>query len=218
MSLPTPYYDKDGITIYCGDCREILPQLDVKVDLVLTDPPYGVGLDYDCFDDTPDNVKRLVGDVIPLCIYKSKRVVLTCATRQVWFYPESTWIMCWLNRAGAFCNPWGFTCWQPILCYGKDPYLENKMGSRSDVIEHSETAPANGHPAPKPTKFWKLLLARCSVDTNDIILDPFMGSGTTLEAAKMLGRKCIGIEISEKYCEIAVKRLAQEVMSFPHSP
>jgi len=209
-----PYYQDEWVTIYHGDCREILPQLDVKVDLVLTDPPYGVGLDYGEFIDTPDNVKELVGEVIPMCISKAKRVVLSCATRQLWYYPPATWVMCWLNKAGAFTNPWGFTCWQPILCYGKDPYLENSMGSRSDVIEHSETAPKNNHPTPKPYKFWKLLLARCSVKTTDIILDPFMGSGTTMVVAKHLNRKSIGIEIEEKYCEIAAKRCSQGVFDF----
>ena len=207
-----PYYQDDYVTIYHGDCSEILPALD-KVDLVLTDPPYGVGLDYGEFVDTPDNVRELVGIVIPMCIDKAKRVVLTCGTRQLWFYPEATWVMCWLNRAGAFRNPWGFTCWQPILCYGKDPYLENRLGSRSDVIEHGESSPKNGHPAPKPYKFWKKLLARCSVDTNDIVLDPFMGSGTTVQVAKELNRKCIGIEIEEKYCEIAANRCSQSVMT-----
>ena len=86
------------------------------------------------------------------------------------------------------------------------------MGARSDVIKHSETAPKYDHPAIKPYKFWKLLLARCSVKTDEIVLDPFMGSGTTLRAAKDLNRKCIGIEIEEKYCEIAAKRLSQSVM------
>ncbi len=111
-------------------------------------------------------------------------------------------------------NPWGFTCWQPILVYGKDPFLEKSLGSRPDIIEHSETALNLGHPCPKPENFWRKLMARCSVDQTDSILDPFMGSGTTLRAAKDLGRKAIGIEIEERYCEIAAKRMAQEVFSF----
>jgi len=202
-----PYYDDGhGIVIYHGDCRDILPMLP-KVDLALTDPPYGVGVDYASFDDTPENVRQLVRSVIPRCIAMSKRTVLTCGTRQIGFYPEPTWILCWLNRAGSFMNPWGFTCWQPILCYGKDPYLENSMGARADVIEHSETAKKWGHPCPKPEAFWKRLMGRASVKESDIVLDPFMGSGTTLVAAKQLGRRAIGIEIESKYCDIAIKRL-----------
>lgn len=210
----TPYFDDGhGHVIYHGDCREILPELP-NVDLVLTDPPYGVRVEYGSFEDTADNVRQLVSSTMPLMLARSRRVVLTCATRQICFYPEPTWILCWLNRAGSFCNPWGFTCWQPVLCYGKDPYLERGMGSRPDVIEHSETAEKNGHPVPKPYHFWRKLLGRCSVEESEVILDPFMGSGTTLRAAKDLGRKAIGIEIEERYCEIAAKRLSQEVLEF----
>lgn len=211
MSLPTPYYDHAGITIYHADCREVLSELP-KVDLVLTDPPYGIGLEYGTFVDTPENVRQVVSDVIPSCIGMSKRTLLTCGTRQQSMYPEPTWVMCWLNRAGAGMNPWGFTCWQPILCYGKDPYLENCKGSMSDVIEHSEASPKNGHPCPKPVKFWSKLLSRGSVLETDVVLDPFMGSGTTLEVAKQLGRRAIGIEIEERFCEIAAQRLSQEVL------
>ena len=208
-----PYYQHNGITIYLGDCLEIMPQLE-PVDLVLTDPPYGNGTEYNSFNDTPENVKVLVKDAIPLALSKSKRAALTCATRQITWYPESTWILCWFNRAGSGLNPWGFTCWQPILVYGKDPYLEMQKGSQPDYIEHCEKSKKNGHPCPKPFNFWKKLLNRVSVRTSDTILDPFMGSGTTLVAAKELGRKAIGIEIEEKYCEIAVRRLSQEVFDF----
>ena len=213
LELPPAYYQDESVYIINADCRDVLPLIpDKSIDLVLTDPPYGVGVDYGSFIDTPGQVKELVGEVIPECIRIAKRVLLTCATRQQSFYPPPDWVLCWLNRAGAFPNPWGFTCWQPILAYGKDPYLENRMGSRSDVIEHSETAPSNGHPCPKPEKFWKLLITRGSVKHDDLILDPFLGSGTTVMAAKHLNRKCIGIEIEEKYCEIAAKRCSQSVM------
>lgn len=206
-----PYYEHAGITIYHGDCREILPQL--NGDLILTDPPYGIGVEYGAFIDTPENVASLISAVLPICRLIGKRTLLTCATRQISLYPQPDWILCWLNRAGSYLNPWGFTCWQPILAYGPDPYLENSMGSRPDVIEHSETAEANGHPVPKPLHFWKRLLNRGSVKETDIVIDPMMGSGTTLRAAKDLGRRAIGIEIEEKYCEIAARRLSQEVLA-----
>ena len=208
-----PYYQDKWVTIYHGDCREILPELP-KVDLVLTDPPYGIGIDYGSFVDSPDNVKELVSEVIPMCIEKAERVALTCGTRQLWFYPPASWVLCWFNRAGTGMNPWGFTCWQPILVYGKDPYLENRMGSRPDYIEFSEPASTKKHPCAKPIKFWKMLLARVSVNVSDVVLDPFLGSGTTVEACKALNRRCIGIEIEEKYCEIAAKRCSQGVFDF----
>lgn len=206
-----PYYSEAGIEIWHGDCREILPRLP-KVDLVLTDPPYGIGEAYASFVDTPENVRQLVSEVVPLCTGRAAVTLLTCATRQIWFYPQAVWIMAWVNKAGTGMNPFGFTCWQPILCYGKDPYLARQLGSRPDIIEHSETSEKNGHPCPKPFRFWEKLMLRGSVNNGDMVLDPFMGSGTTLVAAKNLGRRAIGIEIEEKYCEIAVKRLRQEVL------
>jgi DNA modification methylase len=202
------YYEEENpsLKIYCGDCLEIMPLLP-KVDLVVTDPPYGIGEAYDTFEDTSDNVKALAGKVIPFCLSITKRMAVSCATRQITFYPQSDWILCWFNKAGSGMNPWGFTCWQPILVYGKDPYLENKLGSRPDYIEHCETSPKNGHPCPKPTKFWKKLMIRVGAEYSDSILDPFLGSGTTLVACKELNRNGIGIEINPKYCEIAKKRL-----------
>lgn len=208
-----PYYQEKGITIYNADCRDVLSSLS-GVDLVLTDPPYGIGVDYGQFIDTPENVGALVSDVIPLAVRVAKRVALTCATRQIHFYPPPTWILCWLNRAGSYMNPWGFTCWQPVLVYGKDPFLEKSMGSRPDVIEHSETAENWGHPCPKPEMFWRKLLLRCSVNESDVVVDPFMGSGTTLRVAKDCGRSAIGIDVEERFCESAANRLRQEVLNF----
>lgn len=206
-----PYYQDDYATIYNADCRDVLPYLE-PVDLVLTDPPYGVGVEYASFDDTPENVREVVNCAVPWALGNSKVTALTCATRQICWYPDPSWILCWFNKAGAGMNPWGFTCWQPVLVYGKDPYLVNRKGSQPDYIEHSESSQKNGHPCPKPIRFWSKLLNRVSVDISDTVLDMFMGSGTTLKACKESGRKAIGIEIEEKYCEIAAKRLSQEVL------
>lgn len=209
----TPYYDDgNGIVIYHGDCREILPHLE-PVDLVLTDPPYGIGESYASFDDTAANLDQLLVDAVPLLFGASRRIVLTPGVANIHRYPRPKWIMAWITPAGAGSGPWGFCCWQPILVYGKDPFLTSGLGRRPDIIEMTETSEKNGHPCPKPIGVWKHLLLRVSVDETDTILDPFMGSGTTLRAAKDLGRKAIGIEIEEKYCEIAVKRLAQEVLA-----
>jgi DNA modification methylase len=97
---------------------------------------------------------------------------------------------------------------------GNDPYLANGLGRRPDIFIHTETTENWDHPCAKPIGFWKKLLLRGSVRESDIVLDPFMGSGTTLRAAKDLGRRAIGIEIEEKYCEIAAKRLSQKVLDF----
>ena len=206
-----PYYQDSAVTIYHGDCREILPELP-KVDLVLTDPPYGVGVPYESFDDTTENVRMLIQSTIAPLRNIADRVALSCGQDNIWEYPQSDWILCWINKAGAHQNRWGFSCWTPILVYGKDPFRKIGKGARPDIIEHQETSEKNGHPCPKPIRFWTKLMVRCQPENTGIILDPFMGSGTTLRAAKDLGRKAIGIEIEEKYCEIAARRMAQEVL------
>ena len=208
-----PYYQDENCTIYNADCRDILPTLP-NVDLVLTDPPYGVGVEYTKFCDTQSNLHILIQEIFPTLLDMSKRLVLTCGHTNIWKYPESDWIMCWYIPAGSNRNPWGFTCWQPILCYGKDPYLENGLGARRDVLVSNERNKIHGHPCCKPEKLWLELLNRCSVKKEDLILDPFMGGGTTMRVAKDLGRKSIGIEIEEKYCEMSAKRLEQEVLKF----
>lgn len=225
-----PYYEEDGIVIYHGDCREVLPTLG-PVDLVLTDPPYGVYLEAKrqkqrgggvisrdgrySFDDTPDYISSVVIPVIRDCIERARRVVLTPGTRNLWLYPPADDVGCFFSAAGTGMGRWGFTCMQPILYYGSDPYLENCEGSRPN--SHGQTYPNDAnqinHPCAKPMKMWRWLTNRSSA-SDDTILDPFMGSGTTLRAAKDLGRKAIGIELEEKYCEIAAKRLSQGVLNF----
>lgn len=212
--MTKPYYQDDqyGITIYHGDCREILKELK-PVNLVLTDLPYGNNTDYLSYNDTPDNLKETISAVMPH-ILRSERALITCGVANIYDYPKPDWILCWHIPAGSGSTKWGFNCWQPILAYGSDPYLQNGLGRRSDTITKNEIATKFGHPCSKPEDFWGLLLKRGSVKETDTVLDPFMGSGTTLVAAKQLNRKAIGIEIEEKYCEIAVKRLQQGVFQF----
>jgi DNA modification methylase len=98
----------------------------------------------------------------------------------------------------------------PILYYGKDPKMPNAYANGRIS---TATAEDNGHPCPKPLEWMSWLVNRCSLE-GETILDPFMGSGTTLRAAKDAGRNAIGIELEEEYCEIAVRRLSQEVLRF----
>jgi len=213
MSLPEPYYEdkKAGITLYCADCRDILPLLG-PVDLVLTDPPYGNGTTYGLYDDSPDNLRELIRESVPHILRIGKATLITCGVGNIHAYPPPRWILSWITPAGNGSGPWGFCCWQPILAYGSDPYLVEQLGRRQDCYIHTELSEQNGHPCPKPIKLMRWLVIRGTTSPTATILDPFMGSGTTLRAAKDLGRRAIGIEIEEKYCEIAVKRLAQEVM------
>ena len=194
--------------IICGDCLDVMKDWpDGCVDLVLTDPPYGVGVEYDVFDDTQEAVKKLAIPFVRESQRVSRLVVFTSGVINAWHYPQPDWVMAWVNKAGANSGPWGFSCWQPILCYGPEPHLKNGMGRRHDIIMANERAERLGHPCPKPINFWYSLLRRVSVLYNDVIIDPFCGSGTTCVAAKMLGRDYIGIDISEEYCKIARERL-----------
>jgi DNA modification methylase len=191
-------------TLYCGDCRDILPTLE-KVDAVITDPPYGVGLEYGAYQDNADNLLDLSRSVTAMCRDLAPLVSITPGNLNQYLYARPTWTLCWFNRAGAGSGPWGFSCWQPIMCYGPDPYLASGKGRRPDFIEWSETSEKNGHPCPKPIGFMKRWINRVSIVGD--ILDPFMGSGTTGVAAMQLGRKFIGIEIEPKYFDIACERI-----------
>ncbi len=193
-----PYYEEPGITIYHGDCREILPHLP-KVDLVLTDPPYGVGKDeWDV--SSCEWVLRYL---------KAKSILITPGIKNLFSYPRPTWI-------ASYCYPngekrsvgGGINNWEPVLIYG-----ENQFGLDCRLFKPRASIKIHGHSTPKPVSPWEWLVLESSKE-GDTILDPFMGSGTTLVAAKQLGRKAIGIEIEQKYCDIAIDRLRQEVFNF----
>ena len=200
-----PYYEdkQAGIVIYCGDCREILPQLDVKVDLCLTDPPYGIGADkknaHSSIRDNPkwqDDWDYLQPEALTMAIALGKNAA-------VWggnYYqlpPTSAWLA-WLKPQAST----GFSLADFELCWTNGTFAARcKTFNRRD---------GNVHPTQKPVEVMEW--AASFFPEARTILDPFLGSGTTAVAAKILGRKCIGIEIEEKYCEIAVKRLAQSVM------
>jgi hypothetical protein len=155
---------------------------------------------------------------MPLIIDKSNRALITCGVANISIYPKPTWILSWVTPAGNGSGQWGFCCWQPILAYGADPYLANGLGRRPDIFIKTESAEIKDHPCSKPIDIWQMVLLRGSLKSTDIILDPFLGGGTTVTATKKLGRKCIGIEIEEKYCKIAVERLRQSVMILEEEP
>ena len=217
-----PYYSDDSVTIYHADCRDVLH--DLTFDCVLTDPPYGVefkgkstkwteasGHGYDQINDGPEYITDVVVPIVERLVSSGGPVVLTPGIRSMFRYPEPRSVGTIFYPSGAGSGPWGFICSQPIFYYGADPYLAASMGSRPDSFSSTEAAEPNGHPCPKPIKATRWLVQKASLK-GQTVLDPFMGSGTTLRAAKDLGRKAIGIELSERYCEIAAKRMGQEVL------
>jgi len=210
----TPYYDQDGVTIYHADCRDVLPTLaPASVDLVLTDPPYGVGFKYsDAYDDAAADYREwMLG-----CFREMQRVgrltMITTGMRHLWMYPPATWVMCWAHPGSTRASALGgFSEWEPVLVYGK-----RRIYNDFKYLPHAAniSAESGGHPCPKPLRLYHWLILQGS-DPGALILDPFLGSGTAARAAKDLGRRCIGIEIEERYCAIAVERLRQMVLPLP---
>ncbi len=205
------YYQDDAVTLYLGDCHEILPDLP-QVDLVLTDPPYGIGIDYGngCTDDLPTFV-RSVSFVVGLGV---KTVIFVPVSRLFDLPVRPEWLGVWRkNWTGLALRSYPiYPHWEALAFYHlKGDYAGNK-GHRSDVFDAASIRPDHkGHPTPKPLSLISELIIFLH---GQLILDPFLGSGTTAVAAKKLGRKCIGIEIEEKYLEIAANRCRQSVMDF----
>lgn len=213
----TPYYEHAGITIYLGDCRDILPTLDAgSVDLVLTDPPYGVRNDCDYTRFTNGKSQNhnsgsdMVGDDQPFDpspFLGFPRVVMFGANYYADSLPIGTWLV-WLKKRDHQLGMFLSDCeiaWQKG---GIGVYLYRHIWNGFDrESEKGRTI----HPTQKPVAVIAWCINRFGPEVN-LILDPFCGSGTTLVAAKMLGRRGIGIEIEERYCEIAAKRLQQEIL------
>jgi site-specific DNA-methyltransferase (adenine-specific) len=200
-----PYYEDKWGVIYCGDCREILPELP-KVDLVLTDPPYGVGLaEWDRYitQDELDMLRTKAGAVAMFGAATPRCIATMVALR-----PMCDRVYVWHNTFTLTHSDGAFWQWSPIYTWGK-PFV----GLGRDVLIFPARDSRRLHPAQKPSKLMTTLVGA----SEGTILDPFMGSGTTLFAAKSLNRKSIGIEIDPKYCDIAVKRLRQEVFDFRKS-
>lgn len=193
----------DDYKLILGDCIETMRGMNDKSHVaIITDPPYGNGTKYNSFDDTPENVRTLVDAFMPDALRVAQRVFITCGVANIYKYPEPDWVLSWFTPAGIGSSRWGFACWQPILAYGKDPYLTASMGRRPDSINLTESSRKTNHPCPKPLGFMKWLVQRTTLD-GESILDPFMGSGTTGMACAYLGRPFTGIEKDPIYYEIA---------------
>ena len=218
-----PYFQDESCTIYHGDCREILPRL--TADLLVTDPPYGI-------DAAVDN-KRFSGGTVtgprtsvgerqkvrgdsepfdPSHLLGFKRLILFGANNYAAKLPPSNGWLVWDKREGLEdMKDWPFgegeLAWTNVT--GAVRFFRNRWMGLVRDSEHGE----HFHPTQKPLALMVWILGRWTLP-GQLVLDPYMGSGTTLRAAKDLGRKAIGIEIEERYCAIAAKRLEQQVLIF----
>jgi hypothetical protein len=158
--------------------------------------------------DTFSEWCQLVPIVLEHCVTTLERGCAFTGKHLTYFPPPSTvgGIYC---PSGVGRNQWGYTNFMPVFFYGINPTLQH--GAKQTVLKSGETSPVNGHPCPKP-EGWMRWLVNLVSQPGEVVVDPFAGSGTTLVAAKRLGRRAIGIEIEEKYCEIAAKRLQQEAL------
>jgi DNA modification methylase len=203
-------------TLYLGDCLEVMPALG-KVDAVVTDPPYGVNggsgtlgkasnkTKYsDAFPDTLEYLRDVSVSAVSMALSMSGRGAITPGNQHAFEYPKPDDMGIMYQPAATGLSQWGRCTSQPILFYGRDP----KVGLTIQPKHIVTTKPSekNGHPCPKPLYVMKWLVNRASVE-GETILDPFMGSGTTLVACAKLGRKGIGIELDPDYFEIACKRV-----------
>lgn len=207
----TPYYEHGGITIYNADAALVLPTLP-PVDLLLTDPPYGIG-----FAAQPTKWQR-ARDQQP----------------EAWDNePVADWLLACARSRARHQIVWGGNyfalpvarCWLSWFKPDAPPSMGNveyawtnlDQNSRQISVSISATnAERVGHPTQKPEAVMRWALTQAQ-DARTV-LDPFMGSGTTLVACKRMGRAAIGIERDERYCEIAAKRLRQEALPLTSDP
>lgn len=204
----TPYYLDDSVCIVHGDCRDVLPVLQ-PVDLVLTDPPYGIGAiwrggnSHGWANTREQGLIRNQWDMQAPSPALIQIVLAMGTTVIIWGgnyfqLPISRGWLIWNKPERGFALSEAEMAWT-----NRDTAIRVWDANRSDV--------GRQHPTQKPIS----LMRWCIQQTIDVrtILDPFMGSGTTLRAAKDLGRRAIGIEIEEQYCEIAAKRMSQSVLA-----
>jgi DNA modification methylase len=198
-----PYYEEDGITIYHGDCREILPQL--GTDAILTDPPYGVGA-----HNGIGKYGRIRSKGNPAWDVAGVDLAhLPDVQRIIWggnyfHLPQSRMFLLWDKGAG-FAGRDFAECEQAWCSWDGNARIY-----RRDPLAHRDYV-GKEHPTEKPIPLMQWCVGRFPNPVS-VLADPYLGSGSTLVAAKNIGMRAIGIELEERYCEIAAKRLSQSVL------
>ena len=209
-----PYYEHAGITIYHGDCAVCISGIS-RYDSVVTDPPYGINAisTGKAFQSGNAAMVKAYAPVIgddadfdPTPLLSIRPTILWGGNHFASRLPDSAAWLVWDKRDGTNSNPMADCelAWTNLR--GPARLLSHRWMGMIRAYDQWERV----HPTQKPVPVMQWCLG--FVPHDGIVLDPFMGSGTTLVAAKNLGRKAIGIEIEERYCEIAAKRLAQEIL------
>jgi site-specific DNA-methyltransferase (adenine-specific) len=219
-----PYYADEHVTLYHGDCRELIEW--ISADVLVTDPPYGVSYTShlpglrDPIQGDKDTALRdkalIEWGNRPALVFGRWDIPRPAATRERLIWDKN------LMGRGNLTLPWGRSDeeiyllgdWPPVKPGGA--YRDGGSPSRHHSVIRVQASTHNAkyrpdHPTPKPVSLMEILLVKCPPGT---VADPFAGSGSTLVAARNLGRKAIGVEIEERYCETAARRLAQGVLAF----
>jgi site-specific DNA-methyltransferase (adenine-specific) len=203
-----PYYEHGGITIFHGDARRLIPLVVAPGSVVLSDQPYGTGWvrgggkvgEFNAKHEKPD------WDVFDLewmnLIPRPKRIAVFCPIGKAELISSVLPSPVVFHYVKTNVRPGGAN---------REPIVISPPPPRGPFKFHAYNGDASLHPCQKPLEVMTWLVGAVS-DPGDLIVDPFMGSGTTLLAAKEVGRCAVGIELEERYCEIAAKRLAQEVL------
>lgn len=209
----TAYYSEGGITIHLGDCHSLMR--DIEADVMVTDPPYGIAynsgsrrstlaasIEGDEDTSARDGALFLWGDR-PALVFGTWRIPRPAATRA-----RLVWDAKGALGMGDLSIPWKPSD-QEIYVLGHGFHGPRTTNVLRVAPVQSTAKNGRQHPHEKPVPLMRMLIDKCPPG---VILDPFMGSGSTLRAALEAGREAVGIEIDERYCEAAVKRLAQTTL------
>lgn len=205
-----PYYADESVTLYHGDCREILPRLPpASVDFVLTDPPYPAEF-LSLYGDLGRESSRLLrhgGHLVSLCGHHQLPEVFNLIHPHLRF-----WWICGMSHHSKQRLPgkWVAAAWKPAVWYVKDRRLAGDVECPVDLMPGGGREKQD-HDWGQPPAWFAHWIERLT-KPGDLILDPFAGSGTTLWAAKYLGRQSVGVEMDERHCEVTAKRLSQDTL------
>lgn len=237
--MSAPYYQDDLVTLYHGDCREFVDALpDRDVDLVLTDPPFDErthsmarsnahsataggralsGSQREFAHWTHDEHVALfsnLGRITRLWVVAS----LATSTAFKFDLDPPPGLRCLRIAAWIKTNPMPMISsdrpamgWEPIACLIREDEKPRWHGGAKHANYVGPTSQGSGHPTQKPLPMVSSLVRQFSAE-GEVVFDPFAGTGTTLRAAKDEGRRAVGVELDERYCEIAAKRLTQDTL------
>lgn len=211
-----PYYEQDGVALYHADCRDVLPLLS-GVDVIITDPPYGIDFKAteQAYASGAVDHARIAGDTgmdLRFLLNRPERMVVFGASNFPEQLPHAGRWICWDKRTNADIDRCPGSPFELAWSNAKSGYYRMYRVLHVGYTNANNPGKRRSHPTEKPIGLLRMIMGD---EPDGLVLDPFSGVGTTLVAAKLEGRKAIGIEIEERYCEIAAKRLAQGVLAFP---